>query len=90
MYDRIPNNVAHFLRHNNTTTLITPLLYPLQGTISPILRISIPTPPATDNRSVTCASRAGEALVDDRAQLMASSFTLCWKVNVPIREDRRT
>jgi len=23
MHDRIPNNVAHFLRHNNTATLIT-------------------------------------------------------------------
>ena len=89
-YDRIPNNVAYFLRHNNTTTLITPLLYPPQGTISPILRISILTSSATDNRSIVCVSHAGEALVDDRAQPMASSFTLCWKVNVPIREDRRT
>ena len=90
MHDRIPNNLAHFLRHNNTTALITPLLYPPQGTISPILRISILTSSATDCRSIVCASHAGEAIVDDRAQLMTGSFTLCWKVNVPIREDRRT
>ena len=89
MHDRIPNNVAHFLRHNNTTILITQLLHPPQRTISPILRILIPTSSAADNRSIACASRAG-APVDDRAPLMASSFTLCWKVNVPIREDRRT
>ena len=61
MYDRIPNNVAHFLRHNNTTTLIPPLLYPPQGTISPILRIPIPTPSAADSRSTARASHAGEA-----------------------------
>ena len=90
MHDRIPNNVAHFLRHNNTTTLITPLLYPQQGTVSPILRISILTSSAAGNGSTACASHADEAPpVDDRARLVASSFTLCWKVNVPIREDRR-
>lgn len=90
MHDCIPNNVAQFLRHNNTTTLITPLLYPPIGTVSPILRILIPTSSAVDSRSITCASHADEAPVDDRAQLMAISFTLCWKVNVPIREDERT
>ena len=67
MHDCIPNNVAQFLRHNNTTTLITPLLYPLQGTISPILKISVPPSSAADCRSITCASHAGEALVDDQA-----------------------
>lgn len=77
MYDRIPNNVAQFLRHNNTTTLTTPLLSPLQGTISPILRISIPTSSAADNRSIVCLSHAGEAFIDDREHLTASSFTLC-------------
>ena len=59
MHDRTPNNVAHFLRHNNTTILITPLLHLLQGTISPILRILIPTSSATDSRNITCASRTG-------------------------------
>lgn len=61
MHDRIPNNVAHFLRHNNTTTLITPLLYPPQGTASPILRISIPTSSTADSRSIAYASHADEA-----------------------------
>ena len=36
------------------------------------------------------ASSIGWPLIDDRARLTASRFTLCWKVNVPIREDRRT
>lgn len=50
----------------------------------------MPTSSAADSRSIVWASHAGEALVDDRAQLMAIIFTLCWKVNVPIRKDRGT